>query len=141
MRLPHVAFRCVSVEGLFCWLLFDDCVAQLADARGELGAELEKRRTKMLSTTFRRWREMQLQRGLRAWMSNTFMSKVCFVSLSSADVVLQVDQLRSEQAQSHETDVMSRILAHWQERQLQAGFRTWQSKTFQSKVRCFHFGC
>ena len=71
----------------------------------------------LLMSTMRRWREAQLQRGWRTWVSRTFQSRM--------------DQLRMDTGQR----LLVRTLARWQEMQLQRGFRSWRSAVFELKVR------
>ena len=46
-------------------------------SRAQMDEHLKSQATHRLGATLRRWREMQLQRGWRTWVSTTFKSKVC----------------------------------------------------------------
>ena len=80
--------------------------------------QMMSRGGQVLMSTLRRWREMQLQRGFRTWVSVTNQS--------------QMDELRMDAGKR----LLIRTLRRWQAMQMQCGFRTWRSVVFKSKV-CF----
>ena len=80
------------------------------------GEQMMSRGGQRMMSILRRWREMQLQRGWRTWMSVTFRS--------------QLDEQRMD-AGKH---LLARTLRRWREMQQQRGFRTWHSVVFHDKV-------
>ena len=100
--------------------------------------QMHSRATQLLSSTLRRWHEKQLTIGFRTWVSKTFQSKVdrgcCLLPCSSLWRLLQYNQLRVQQMMSRGGQLLMSTMRRWREAQLQRGWRTWVSRTFQSRM-------
>ena len=88
----------------------------------------------LLTSTLRRWRDMQLQRGWRSWLSVVLHEKVCTFGVFDFAQVIESREDLNVEVRRRRMNVLATTCHRWRVMQLQRCFRFWMSQTFSSKV-------